>query len=307
MRKFLIYSTLFTILGFVPLEFLLRQVANTYEYKYDWMQRNASEVEVLILGSSHTYFGIRPEYIDGKTFNLANVSQEYTQDLFLLEYWQDKYKQLKKIIVPVSYFSLFINSIEDGDEWYRLRYYQIYMDYNKNLLNPRYNFELSHWPSAKKKFDKLFQTFDYNIIPCDKWGWGSHYRLADKDRTNWDDIKTAIKRVEIHTTSNWKYVEENYTKLENIARFCKKHKIQLVLVTTPCWHLYYNNVNKKQLSIMYNLTQQLLKKYDLIYLDYFQDERFVADDFYDIDHLSDIGAIKFSKIINHDIKACMTK
>ena len=53
---------------------------------------------------------------------------------------------------------------------------------------------------------------------------------------------------------------------------------------------------------MYELIHQFQKEFDVQYFDYLKDPRFVADDFYDNNHLSDIGSIKFTKIVNKDIK-----
>ena len=52
---------------------------------------------------------------------------------------------------------------------------------------------------------------------------------------------------------------------------------------------------------MYELTYQFQKEFDIPYFDYLRDQRFCANDFYDSNHLSDIGAIKFTKILNDDI------
>ena len=91
--------------------------------------------------------------------------------------------------------------------------------------------------------------------------------------------------------------------MKEMAEFCKSHNIQLILITTPCWHSYYNNLNKEQLDKMYELTHRFQKQFDVPYLDYLKDTRFEADDFYDSNHLSDVGAIKFTKILDEDIKS----
>ena len=54
---------------------------------------------------------------------------------------------------------------------------------------------------------------------------------------------------------------------------------------------------------MNELTHKFQQEYNLPYFDYLKDTRFVADDFYDSDHLSDVGAIKFTKFLDKDIKS----
>jgi len=54
---------------------------------------------------------------------------------------------------------------------------------------------------------------------------------------------------------------------------------------------------------MYELTHKFVQENNLPYFDYLKDPRFKADDFYDSNHLSDVGAIKFTKILDKDIRS----
>ena len=304
MKKFIRYCALFVLpilIAALPVEYLIRQVPNPYKYKYEWMQRNAEDVEVLIFGSSHTFYGIRPEFFDAKAFSLANVSQGIRQDLFLLKYWADRYKQLKTIIVPISFSSWFGHGLEYGTESYRCRYYKIYMDCDLYSDWSLYNLELSDMRTALGKLGKYISNG--NDLGYDKYGWGDTYKLAEKKMAKWNDGTEAEAAVKRHTVKNWDYIEMNYEQMKDIAEFCKSHGVQMVLITTPCWHSYYDNLNKEQLSKMYELTHRFQKEFDVPYFDYLKDPRFKADDFYDSNHLSDIGAIKFTKILDKDIKS----
>jgi len=89
--------------------------------------------------------------------------------------------------------------------------------------------------------------------------------------------------------------------MRNIALFCQNKGIRLILVTTPAWHDYYDKLDQEQLLKMYELTHKLQKEFNLPYLDYLKSPLFGEDDFFDADHLSDVGAEKFTKILNRDI------
>jgi hypothetical protein len=52
---------------------------------------------------------------------------------------------------------------------------------------------------------------------------------------------------------------------------------------------------------MHSTIDSLKQQYHIEYYDYLKDTRFVADDFWDGDHLSDVGAEKFTKILKGDI------
>ena len=278
---------------------------NPYKYKYEWMQENASHVEVLVMGSSHTFYGVRPEFLDGKAFSLANVSQDLRHDYFLLNYWADKYKKLKTVIVPISAFTFFGQGLEYGSESYRCRYYKIYMDCDLYPDFSIYNLELSDFRTFKGKLGSWFYDKFIETLPPgqDEYGWSNAYVLSNKDMEQWNDGTEAAAAVKRHTAKTWEYIGQNYALLKEIATFCKERHIQMVLMTTPCWHSYYEHLDQQQLSKMHELIRAIQQEYNVPYFDYLKDARFVADDFQDSNHLSDVGAAKFTKILNADIRS----
>jgi lysophospholipase L1-like esterase len=104
-----------------------------------------------------------------------------------------------------------------------------------------------------------------------------------------------------HTENDRRYLEENLSNLTGILEFCKARSVRVVLVTTPTYHTYYDNLDAGQLGEMHSTIDSLKQQYHIEYYDYLKDTRFVADDFWDGDHLSDVGAEKFTKILKGDI------
>lgn len=304
MRNFLTYI----IAVFIPIalflgigEYLVRQVPNPYKYKEEWMEKHQQEVETLILGGSQTFYGVKPNLISGKAFNLANVSQGLRYDYFFLKKFYCP--NLKTIIIPISYPTMYGRDLEKGKEWYRAIFYKIYMDYPAHSDYSRYNFEFTNFRTFKGKLTKYFdQSNDYG---CDKWGWGNTYLLSKKNLAKWNDGSEAKKAEERHTRRDWDdaliWAEENKSFLKEIAEECEKRGIKLVLITTPCWKSYVSLLSKRQMNNTREIIQQLQNQYHIQYLDYLQDSRFVDSDFYDSNHLSEIGAAKFSRILNGDI------
>ena len=279
------------------LEIWLRHIPNTYTYKYEWMQNNAEDVEVLVLGSSHTFNGIRTSLFNKRAFNLANYSQGLEQDRYLLFKWSKRYKRLQTVILPISYGTLFSHGLENGIESYRCRYYKIYMDcdlysdfsiYNIALYDIKTRIELNRLKTLVEKKSELW---------CDKYGWGTAYPINNKDLDIWENADV----VKWQTAKDWTTTNRNIAIIKEMANFCQKNDIRLVLITTPCWHTYYKKLDKKQLNKMYKLTYALQKECNLQYFDFLKDKRFIADDFYDSSHLSDIGANKFTKILKQEL------
>ena len=175
------------------------------------------------------------------------------------------------------------------------------MDYDGYPNTPKYSLELSDYRTARGKFDKILSP--NGDLGFDELGWGTSYKAANKDLKKWDNEKVAEEIVNSHRVSHLDFVDYNLSLIRGIADFCKSNGVRLVMIQPPCWHSYYDKLNQEQLNKMYELTQMIQDEYQLPYFDYLKDKRFEPIDFYDINHLSDVGAAKFTKILNEDIKA----
>jgi len=303
MKRFLIYF--FSVLVPVVLilgigEYFVRQVPNPYKYKEEWMENHHGEVEVLILGASHVYYGVKPDLLSDKAFSLANNAQGLEYDDYLLNKFDCP--NLKTIVLQISYPTLFRDRYEDGVDWYRAINYKIYMDYPEHSDFSRYNFEFTDLPVFRAKLRKYFNPAE--DVGFDKYGMGTLYKLSNKDTADWNE--DAAEAPIWDTVQDWdkamRNLKEKCDLLDDIVSICQKRNILLVLVTTPCWKDYVKRLDKRQLTTMYEVLLDYGKRRNVVYFDYLSDNRFISDDFYDRDHLSDIGAVKFTKILKDDIQ-----
>lgn len=300
MKRFLLLTSILSICLLTTLaigEYIVRHIPNPYNTKHHWMQQHADSIEMLILGSSHAYYGINPLYLKAKSYNLANISQPYRYDYYLLTHYARHYQRLHTVILPVSYFSFFLKGFEE-EEWQGNINYKIYMECPYYPDISKYNLELSNLEVFRGKLQKAI-----NGEPprnCSALGWGNDY-TSDTKKDNWED--TAPLAVAHHTATYRKYIGENIRHFEQIALFCKEHDIRLILVTTPTRPAYHNLLDTKQLTEMYEIIDSVKQRYNLTYKDYLKDPRFTAEDFWDSDHLSDIGAEKFTRLLQTDISS----
>lgn len=296
MKRFYIAILMFMLPIFVFMggaEFGARQIPNYYSYKYNWMDKHAEEVETLVLGSSHSLNGIIPRYLGENSFNLALPGQTIKYDAYLFFKWADRYKNLKLVILPISYFSFFI----DHSEWIGETYSKIYLKSPFHSDFSRYNLEMLDFKSLHSKI-YLWRTEDDIYIK--ERGWLPMY-LKNKNISTWNLEHINIHGVKEHTIKSWEFVDNNYKLVSSIIEYCQKNGIKITLITTPQYKDYNIHLDKAQLNKMYELINNLQRTYGVLYLNYLQDDRFYADDFYDPSHLSEIGAEKFTKILKHDI------
>ncbi len=297
MNKFLTKILLFLlpiiIIG-LSMELLLRQIPNQYVLKNEYVKLNSNKIETLVLGSSHSYYGVNPEYFTKPCFNSANISQSLNFDLALLKKYESDLSNLKTVILPISYFSLF-EKLDEGDEFWRVKNYTIYydLDVSDKLVE---NSEIL----SIKPGNNLSRIFSYYIsngfeLDCSELGWGNSYiaeESLDVDNTG----KSSAKR---HTIDDLSLLNENISILENLINLCDKKNINVLLFTPPAYKSYYEKLNKKQLNITVNNAKELASSFgNCTYINLLKDSSFTEKDFFDADHLNNIGAKKLSSLLN---------
>lgn len=304
MKRFLKYSILFAAIIALLLgccELLVRHTPNSYTLKNNWVMRHGQGVKTLITGNSHTYYGIKPDAMGDSVFNIANVSQGHEYDYFLLTKLGPQLTNLKNLIVIVDESNIFDPPLEDAKEWFRAINYKVYYGYDKHSDFSIYNFEISDYSTFPLKFQRSKNYFlGDSIAPdCDSLGWGCTFPTPERFDTTW--MKSDAKHtLEVHSCKNWANVDYNEQYLNKIGEWCNRHNINIIVITTPMWDEYVDMISDRQLSTMYDVVNRFTHKYKATYKDYLRDPRFGGRDFHDSDHLSELGAEKFSRILKQD-------
>ena len=312
MKKF-ISKTIFFLLPIfvlaVIMEVALRAIPNDYKQKRSDMDSRSDEIEILVLGSSHSLYGINPKYFSQNTYNVAYVSQSLDLDYKILEKYHDRFKNLKTIIVDISYFSLYATLETEAESW-RAKNYNIYYDISTskatnnfevltNKLDINYS-RMKLYYTKKIKNDKAFIDSTFTAKMYDGW-------ISLKPAKTTDDLEetgvaaagrhtydiTERSRVEIH--------DEQTNVLGKIVDWSKQKKVKVVFVTTPTYKTYYNRINAAQWDNTYKVIEDICRKNsNCRYINLLKNEGnlFTEKDFSDADHLSETGAEKMSKLIN---------
>lgn len=279
------------IVSGVAFEILLRNIPNDYSYKSHFLDKNAKNIEVLFLGNSHVHFGIDPKYITLKSFNAGNISQSLDYDLKILEKYQNNLKNLRFVVIAVDYFSLF-SKLDSGVEAWRIKNYDLYYGMHSDFI-PEHHFEIManqtkyNFERVKKYY--LHQKSDLHVTHL---GWGTEYAAAlSKDLSKVGPVAAKRHR----DASDEKLYKGNIKVLQAIIDFCKKKNIKLILFTSPAYKTYSENIDAHQMK----RTENALKKFstannNVRYYNLLSDSRFDSIDFYDSDHLNDVGAKKLS-------------
>lgn len=302
MRQFITKTVFFSLpilFLAIAMELLLRNIPNDYEQKKAYLDKHAAEIETLVMGSSHTYYGVDPVFFTSKAFNVSHVSQTLKYDYAILKKYQPEFKSLRTIVLPLSYFTLYGN-IEEGAESWRVKNYNLYYHLNvSGKLKDNSEIFSNTFKVNKKRLTTYYVAHESSITTTEL-GWCLK-REVKKD----NDFVEAGKAAELRHTAkeaDTALVNYNIAILKSISKWCTEQNIKLVLITMPAYKTYSERLNQDQLNLTINTAQRIANENgNGIYLNFLNDPRFVEADFYDADHLSDIGAEKFSKILNDEI------
>ncbi len=292
----------FLLIG-VYTEFNLRQIENGYSRKKADIELALDSTKILILGSSHSLFGVDPDQFKQKTFNLAYVSQSLYYDRMLLEAYSERMPELATVVVPISYFSLDTNLSRWVEEWrcnFYLNYFNIPVEGNtigtSNFFDPK-RYSMIALYGMQKSFKLLRNNFEINQVK----GQQSNGWLKNDQLLTVND-KTGQQRVALHERLIFPDMRQvNMLHLKSISDLLRKRGVTLYLVTPPVHRIYSENVNPDIYQSMIAAATDFCVENRCNYLNFFTDANFADEDFFDSDHLNASGARKFSRLLDAEI------
>lgn len=309
MKSFIKKVVLFSLpvlLIAVLMEIYIRSIPNEFTVKKDYMDRNAAQIETLILGNSHTLNGINPAYLDSRAYNLAFAGQPLKYDLQLLLHYDKQLINLKNIIIPISYFSLYNNLESSPTSKFRIKYYKINFGLlqNEDIL---YNLEMTsvklpqnistikkHWSGSSEEDEVLPGRLEEYL------GWATRDQTIEKIDTEGKERVGVHEKGYIRSSE----LESNIRYISNIIAFAERHKCNVYFITTPHYASYYQNITTGSMTqtkhIMDSICSQTYTT-AVRYIDMFQDNRFIKSDFVNSDHLNTKGAEKLTQILNKQL------
>lgn len=298
MKKFLnsLFIFMLPLLAiWAGVEILYRTAGNNYTIKNEQVKKTYEDAEVLILGNSHAFYGLNPDYFAKTAFNLSNVSQGLFIDELLLDKHLTNFKQLKYIVLTIDYFTL---SQDDNlaEEPGRKYFYESLMDIETGLISDfdikKYSLALAVHPQIT--IHSLKQYYKNGTLQeCNSQGWAAKHGVGPDNRPEMGKIIAAK-----HEDGSLRF-DHNVGRLKRVIKICAQRDIEVVLVTMPVTTHYADNVDKSKLRKIFSACAEMESEFQSVkYINLFSDKRFNNNDFYDIDHLNTGGAKKCSEIIS---------
>lgn len=297
-RKNFINIILFTLPLLILLLFIeiqVRKIPNDYSFKHQQVLKLGDSINTLILGSSHAFRDVNPEYLDEFSFNLSNLSQSLYYDLQILKNYIHELPNMEYLILEMSYPSL-THKLNTGEEEWRKYYYYRYMNI-RGLVN---FFDLKAYSEIAQMtffetFAKLYRYWNgKSYITCTERGWGKRVDKFDSFDLDEDGRNTAKRHENFNSD-----ISLGLDILNQIIDICNEYNIKLYIITFPVWESYREAVNPDKFNITVKVANEMDNKFDNVtYLSFWNHDAFSREDFYDADHLNNKGSKKLTQMLN---------
>ena len=285
---------------FLFLEIRLSQIPTYLSLKKELLESQLDEIEVLSTGHSYGD-AINPRFFDRKAFNLFNDAEDLYYDIKVIEKYMEQMPQLKAVLLPISYFSLDYRLERSPWAW-RAPFYKFIFnippsDPFSNLQPGFYSHTFAYgWREVLEFIGTNFADKMTHEMHQDGWREVGTIGLVEGKESmragqqSIEYLDSILKKPE--------NLEFNIPLLNSFIEKCKNKKIEVILFTPPAFHNYYDHIIPEKYQRMQDEISQIVLKYNLPYYDFLKDPRFNTSDFYSIDHVNDLGAEKFSRIMN---------
>jgi hypothetical protein len=293
MKKFILKYIIFVLPILIPLvllEVCIRNIPNDYSYKNQYMSSHAASIETLILGNSHTYLGVNPEFIDSKSFNLAHVGETLEYDVKLFDNFKENLSNLKILVIPISYLSMFDSDLKNGRKNYNLYYELNETDFivdNLEVLN-------KNWIDIiKDSYTYYYLNEPSPYLESNRLGW---YDKKNAKEINYARMEVVAKQDE---RAHFHKLKFNLDVLEKLIYTNEIMGVKVVIVSTPLHWVYRSFLKDDQLNLALSSVNKLATDHkNVSYYNFMDSELFDEADFKDGDHLNAFGAEKFTLILN---------
>mgnify|MGYP003168156318 CR=1 FL=1 len=258
-----------------------KYVDRCYNYvkeQLKYVENNLDSIEGFVTGISYAEKAIKEKYSIKNIFNIAKHSQDIYYDFHLIKYIIENYKKemnkLRYVLICLNYYSFEYDMSKSSMKGKVILYG---IDSAKKILNL--------YPNGIVKID--FNWFNQNNYSHDYYvneEQGKRQALLDGNKNYPETVK------------------ENKKIFKNYLQLLKENNIKPIVIVCPASKYYSKYFPKRLKDEFYSIINETRKQYDFQFLDYFDSELFEDNDFYDVSHLNDKGAEKFTELLNKEVQ-----
>lgn len=312
MRLFLIKVCLVifvVVTSLAALEYESQKLDLTYyKIKKDYIEANYQDLEGLILGPSHIWRSINPEWLNYNAASLAFSGSAINIDYKMYRQYEDA-PNLKFVLFDLSagYKERF--QIDEWISYNKLYYYFGVKSDNfeiKDCFYVRYPIE----DDIKALYDE--EERPSLEEPANEWGFPTEiserkdiFKRADYDSEKIESIVTSSRTLNRHNVNKFdeQVAELSRAYLLDLVKRCKERDIKVIFISPPKYYVYNEKLTKKHEERRAELLEELI---DNEHTYFWNLEKMIEQEtklFYNVNHVNPDGAKVVTAEVNRRLKA----
>lgn len=322
MRKFINkVIQLFIILGLLLVICNYAYINTEYYKNLNGMrkfQELPEHIDIVNFGASHSACAFNwSDYEEFDGANMALGSQTIVYDEAMLRYCFNHLDKDSTVVLEIMYKSLYEE--EQNEPPYPTnitRYYQVLPGSYIKQWNLQDAIKYKYFPivgNRQAAIPKMMGEWLYGNT-----GKSELERQQDMKQSligeptqvlaGWEEdemIAEGKRRAGVFMELSGNQVKgEQYDALIRMIEMCKENNIQVIMITAPTLPCFYMGYTKDFVDKFYADMDEICKKYEVQYIDYTGDERFLIDYrwYSDTDHLNGYGSEVFTRAFLEDHK-----
>ena len=273
-------------------------VESTFRWKRTTMERHHADCDVLVLGSSHALYGIRPDYLTPHALNMALASQDTHYDWETLKKWGPELPRLKMVVQVLGPEMLLFELDNSCEEW------------RSDFYLAELNLPPGHWTIGRRlksvlprlAFDETATQQSPKMI--------AEFRRSVTDQGWFRTTPEVITREAAKLTVNRHRLDDQpaaisgnvLDRIQDVSNWCREHDVLCVYVNPPHHPFYREQTDPQKLRLCLKFLREVAKKNGALWIDEFASEAYGDGDYHDPDHLSEQGAAKLSRRVGEKIR-----
>jgi hypothetical protein len=283
------------VLTLGTIEVLFRQVPNLYSEKWELMEGRARDARILVLGNSHSFYGVDPGVLDNAV-NLATPSQDYSHDALLARHVARHNDALEIVVVNVSSFSSGHRLSTTTEGWREL-----FMDAFWDLEGGGMGLEfLSIEVGLDKTARRLEEHFTLGTSPQSTPLGQYEAKTAPMSEIIAKVPKTIARHESVWSAANEAFARRELLLLVESARAAGA---TVYLVHLPTTAMYRDEVSDTVFAPSSEaMAMDIAGRFDCVHVLDLRDTPLEDQDHHDPDHLSSQGAAKVSALLSTHLR-----
>jgi hypothetical protein len=284
-------------------EYKARFIESGFEKKRKIADEKIESAEILIFGSSHTYYGVKAAMLGKPALNFAYPSQDLYYDDKLLQKYLPLAKNLKIAVIDLAYPSFEVELEKTEWIWRTSAYERFWKIPRKSKIPLLTDYSLAALYGIQESRTFLLTnrlTEEENI---DFTGSNVNERPANPALNS--DLSNFLRLHEANMKES--SIPANVGYLSEMIEALQSKNIRVIIISTPCYHNYYEKINSEKYSTFERNINLIREKYNVEYYNFLKDSRFNEQDFVDTDHLTTKGSEKFTLLLKDLINNSETR